>query len=105
MMRLTRFGRTMADISAYLGFAVRSGKIVYGIDNIIKCSKRMYALVVCGTASENLADKARLFSQRRHIPMIVTETALEDILHKRNCKAIALLDYNLAKAAQEANGR
>lgn len=95
----------MADISAYIGFAVRSGKVVYGIDNIVKCTKRIYAIFVCPTAAKNLSDKAKLFSERHDIPLATTETPLEDIVHKQNCKAIALLDHNLAKAARNAIGR
>ncbi len=95
----------MADASVYLGFAVRSGKIVYGIDNIERCRKRIYALVLCRTASGNLADKAKRFAERRGLPLVVTEEPLEDIIYKSNCKIIALLDGNLAKAVTEVIGR
>ncbi len=95
----------MADVSAYLGFAVRSGKIIYGIDNIERTGKRVYALVLCHTASENLSDKAKLFAERHSVPLVVTEIPLEDLIFKRNCKAVALLDPNMAKAVVKADGR
>ena len=105
MTRSTRYGRIMADASAYLGFAVRAGKTVYGIDNIERCKKRIYALVLCPTASENLADKTKRFAERRHLPVVVTKAPLEAMIFKRNCKALALLDEHLAKAVTEAIGR
>ena len=95
----------MADASVYLGFAVRSGKIVLGIDNIERCRKRIYALVLCPTASDNLADKVSSFASKRELPLGVTESPLEDMIHKSNCKALALLDENLAKAVMETIGR
>lgn len=97
--------KTMADASVYLGFAVKAMKVVYGIDNIEKCRKRIYALVLCPTAAVNLSEKLKKFAEKRRLPLIVTKEPLEDMIYKRNCKALALLDENLAKAVTEAIGR
>ena len=95
----------MADIGSYIGFAVRSGKIIYGIDNIEASRKRKYALVLCITASGNLVKNAVRYAEINDIPLVTTMHPLEDIVYKHNCKIIALLDRNLAKAVIETAGR
>lgn len=95
----------MGKIESYLGFAVRSGKILYGIDNIAVGRKRKYALVLCCTASENLAQKAKTVAERDGIPLITTETPLEIMVNKTNCKLVALTDAHMAKAVTETAGR
>ncbi len=94
----------MGNIGSYLGFAVRSGKIIYGIDNIKKSRKRKYALVLCPTASDNLSEYAAEYSEKYGVPLVKSDRPLEDVIYKRNCKLVALLDANMAKAVTE-NGR
>lgn len=103
MTSLTHRLIIMGNIGSYLGFAVKSGKIIYGLDNIYKSKRRKYALVLCPSASENLARNAAEYAEKHGLPLLRTDRPLEEIIFKRNCKLIALLDANMAKAA--ANGR
>ena len=84
---------------------MRSGKIVYGIDNIKRHTGRMYALVICPTASENLRDSAARVAERKGIPLVTSDGPLEEIVFKTNCKLVALTDANMAKAVRENAGR
>ncbi len=95
----------MGKIESYLGFAVRSGKILYGIDSIKQSKKRKYLLVLSPSASENLREKAERYSTDFRVPLVVTNENLEDIMNKPNCKLAALLDANMAKAVIESMGR
>lgn len=95
----------MGKIESYIGFAVKSNKIIYGIDNIEKAKKKVYLLVLSFTASENLREQAQRFSERKNVPIVETVVPLEDIVFKSNCKIIALTDENMAKAVRENNGR
>ncbi len=95
----------MGKIESYLGFAVRSGKILYGIDSIKQSRKRKYLLVLSPSASENLCEKADRYSTEFGVPLIRTTENLEDLLNKPNCKLAALLDVNMAKAVTESVGR
>lgn len=94
----------MAKIENYLGFAVKSGKIIYGLDNIERSRKCKYVLVLCPTASKNLSEYAEKYAEKFDIPIIKTDKPLEEIIFKRNCKLVALLDPNMAKAVTD-NGR
>lgn len=95
----------MGNIASYLGFAVKSAKIIYGIDNLTARKKRVYALVLCPTAAANLRESAERYSQRTGVPLITTKQPLEDLVFKSNCKLVALLDANMAKAVIETAGR
>lgn len=95
----------MGNIASYLGFAVKSGKIVYGIDNVTASKKRAYALVICPTASENLRESAERYAERGNVPLVTSARPLEDLVFKSNCKLVALLDANMAQAVIETAGR
>ena len=95
----------MGKTDSYIGFAVRSGRIVFGIDNVERYRKRMYALVICPTASDTLRESARRFAERKAIPLVTVDRPLEDIVFKSNCKLVALTDANMAKAVIENTGR
>ena len=95
----------MGRIESYLGFAVRSGKIVYGMDNIETSRRRLYALVLGPDASVNLAERAERYAARRTVPLIKAEKPLEELIRKPNCKLVALLDANMAKAVISSVGR
>lgn len=97
--------RIMSKIDGYLGFAVKSGKILYGIDNIEVSKKRKYLLVLCPTAGSNLVKNAKFYSEKYEIPLVTVDSPLENIIYKTNCKIIALLDANMAKAVKENAGR
>ena len=95
----------MGKIENYLGFAIKAGKLLYGIDNVEASKKRKYLLIICKTASENLVKSAYRYAEKNNIPIIQAERVLEEMIYKSNCKLIAVQDSNLAKAMIETVGR
>ena len=81
-----------------IGFARRSGKIVYGLDSL-KTAKNVKLLAVSDTASQNLKRNMDLIADKNEIP-IVTAIQLE-IAVGNNVKALGLTDGNMAKAITE----
>lgn len=78
-----------------IGFARRSGKIVYGLDNL-KSARNIKLLAVSDTASENLKRNMELVADKNEIP-IVTAVQMENTVGN-NVKALGLTDTNMAKA-------
>ncbi|MDE7164436.1 MAG: hypothetical protein K2O04_03330 [Clostridiales bacterium] len=78
-----------------IGFARRSGKIVYGLDSL-KSAKNIKLLAVSDTASDNLKRNMELIADKKEIP-IVTVIQMENALGN-NVKALGLTDTNMAKA-------
>lgn len=93
-----------SKIASYIGFAARSGKIVYGADSVIKRGKRRKVIVLCPTAGENTSKQIRSYAEKTESPLVFLDgITLEEILKKHNCKVVAVTDENLAKAIILAN--
>ena len=86
-------------IESYLGFCIRCGNILFGIDNIDKKRKGVY-LLICDEELGKSSLKTLLHAQEKFgCPLLVTEKGvLGERLHRPGVKAVAILDNNLAKA-------
>jgi hypothetical protein len=89
----------------FIGFSVKSRRIVYGINQIINSRKKLYLLILCKSASENTKKEARNFAKNHAIKILITkDILLEEIVNKINCKSAALTDKNLAVAVLDNVG-
>lgn len=88
-----------SKIETYLGFCVRSGKIVYGADNV-ETQKRGVKLLIIDEAISPNSLKVIIKSQSRFAcPLILAqEGVLGEYLHKPAVKAVAIKEENLASA-------
>ena len=85
-----------------IGFGRRSGKIVYGLDNL-KYAKNVRLLAVSDTASDNLKRNMERLADNGESP-IITVVGLEEKVGS-NVKALGLTDGNMAKAVVEYVGQ
>ncbi|MBQ9729218.1 MAG: hypothetical protein IJV80_00195 [Clostridia bacterium] len=86
-------------IRAYLGFCIRSGKIVYGVDGIAEHRKKAHLVMADGDLSENSLKALCKERERFGCPMIVTQKGLlGELLCKPAVKAVAIREKNLALA-------
>ena len=92
----------MNKISTYLGFCIRAGKIVFGVDRI-ETLKKTYLLLADGELKENSFKIMLKTSEKFSAELIVTEgNLLGELLHKPQVKAVAILDEQLALAIKKA---
>lgn len=90
-------------IGAYLGFCIRSGKIVYGVDETEKQKKGVCLLIADGALSENSFKAMQKAHEKFACPFLVTENGLlGELLHKPAVKAVAIKDKNLSSAILSA---
>ena len=80
----------------YIGFAIKKGSAVFGVDAIGRYRKKVYLLLYTETLSQNslkaLQDSATKFGCKLlKIPDF-------DQLKSRNCKALAICDKQLSDA-------
>ena len=85
-----------AKVRSYIGFAIKARKIIYGLDNILTSKKRPYLLLIDKGFSPNSQKKIVRYAEMNEIPMM--SFYLETIIPDRNCKAIGILEKNLATA-------
>ncbi|MCM1367451.1 MAG: hypothetical protein NC184_01375 [Roseburia sp.] len=86
--------KTTDKFVAMIGFATRSGQIVYGLD-ALKTAKNVRVLAVSDTASDNLKDGISLLGRRLGIPVIHARS-LEATVGK-NVKALGVTNENMAQ--------
>ena len=86
-------------ISAYIGFSVRKGSVVFGLDSIELYRKKVHLILCSDQLAENSFKKAVAEGQKRNCT-VATLDGLEETL-KRNCKVLAICDKQLAEAIKE----
>jgi ribosomal protein L7Ae-like RNA K-turn-binding protein len=82
-----------------LGFAIKAGKIVFGVDNIIK-AKKACLIIVCSSLKENSVSKI-LNSSSPNRTIYRYNLVLEQLLHKEGIKAVAITDKQMATAIEK----
>ena len=91
-------------ISTYLGFCIRSGKIVFGVDRAEALKKGVHLLIADSTLSENSMKVLVKLKEKCSCPLLVTEgVSLSELLHRPAVKAAAVKDKNLASAILTAS--
>lgn len=86
-------------IETYLGFCIRAGKIVFGVDRLEKQKKGVYLIIVDGGVGKNSLKPALLAKTRLRCPMITSENGvLGETLHRPAVKVAAITDEHLATA-------
>lgn len=97
-MTVTMNKATSPDkVVSILGFAIKAGKVLYGCDSIERYHKRKYLMILCGTLSDNSRDKI-IRSQVGVPTVVVKQTTVEEMTHHSGCKAIAVIDKQMAQA-------
>ncbi len=86
-------------ISAYLGFAMKANKVIFGFDNLKKYDKKLYLIIICKSAN----DKYNQFSlEKKKITNCdvykTNNILLDDLIFKSNCKIIGIKNKELATA-------
>ncbi len=91
----------MKKIISYLGFARKSNNMITGQTPLKYCNKKLYLILVCNTASENLKNLAKNIANKNDCKVIITSETLSNITNIQDIKIIGLTDYNLSKAIIE----
>jgi len=85
-------------VKTYVNFAIRSRKIVFGTDNILKQPKSKI-IIVSSLLSNSAIEKLESFAITHKINLFkVDGEKFLSIVNKESIKAAAILDDNLADA-------
>lgn len=86
-------------IFSYVGFAKRALKLKAGTNAIKTVNKGVYLMLVCETASQNAKNEAIKLAERFSCRLFETcGFTIENLINKENCKLVAILEPELAKA-------
>lgn len=82
-------------IKTYFNLLKRSGKIIYGYDNIKTYRKKAYLIIF----AENFKNKNSIINQFNNCKVYETsENNLNLLLDKDNCKIVLIKNFELTKA-------
>lgn len=89
-------------IKAYIGFAIKSRSIKYGVDEILKLKKSSLILLSDELANSS-KDKVDNFAKKKNCEIIElpSNEFVELFDGNTNIKAVAVTDENLAKAIKK----
>ena len=83
-------------IARYVGFAVKSGKIVFGLDNFPGKKRQLKLVLADITLSGGSLEKAKRLCSEYNIPLIEISD-VEGLTGKSGCKAAGITEDNLSK--------
>ena len=84
-------------VNAYIGFSIKSGKIVYGYESVILAKKRTY-LVLCDVSlAENSLKKVIRFAAEKGIKLLLVD-GLSEYFGGRAIKCVGIGEEHLASA-------
>ena len=85
-------------VKTYIGFAIKSRKIIFGYDNIISYNKKQNLILVSPTSSDKVSEKLIKFASINNIKIIKTSETVEELVGRENCKMISIIDESLSNA-------
>ena len=100
-MFITDYQRSTVDINkidTYIRFAIKSRKIIFGLDNVKLQTKNIKIIIADNSLSEKSLRETKFISGKYKIPLLLREADLNQILNTTNCKVIGISDINLVKA-------
>ena len=86
----------MDKVETYIGFCIKKGSVVFGLDNVKRYRKKMYIVVATQSVSPKTLANTEHFCRERNIQLVVVPDY--DLLAKRNCKVLGICDKSLADA-------
>ena len=90
-----------SKIKTYVGFAVKSRKIKFGVDDILKL-KNTNLIMVSDSLAESGMKKLEAFADRKSVSLIkLSEEDFFEVVQNISIKALAVLDVNLADAIKK----
>lgn len=89
----------ISKIDCYVHFAVRSGKVIWGIDSLVKSRKRIKIVLYDCTLGQNSMKELEKYLNTNDVPSLqLPENYLNTLLKRENVKVLAITDDSLANA-------
>ena len=88
----------MQKILTYVGFAIKSNKKIFGLDDLLKTKKKIGVILYSSSLEPNSYTKLDKFSNINNIKAIKVDPDLFVSLNISGVKVLGITDPNLAKA-------
>ncbi|HKL73836.1 MAG TPA: hypothetical protein VJ903_02975 [Clostridia bacterium] len=91
---------SLTKVKSYVGFAIKMGKAVFGVDSIISMRRQPKIVLYDNSLSENSTSKLNNYLSKHKVYSKII--AMEEVYPDKNCKAVGILDANLASAIEKS---
>ena len=89
----------IGKIDCYINFAVRAGKVIWGVDNLERAKRTPHLIRVDESLGANSAKQLSLYCQRKNTMSLTLPTDyLNNLLKRSNIKVLSITDESLANA-------
>ncbi len=89
----------IGKIDCYINFAVRAGKVIWGVDNLERAKRTPHLILVDESLGANSAKQLSLYCQRKNTMSLTLPTDyLNNLLKRSNMKVLSITDESLANA-------
>ena len=85
-------------LEALLGFAVKSGKIVFGFDNLCETRKNVKLVIYSPSTNDKIKQKLKLLCAHKNWDLVESIEPLEELIHRDNCKVVGIVDKSMSSA-------
>lgn len=86
-------------LKAYLSFSIRSGKIIFGFDNLVKSKRMPIIVIICSQQNDKVTNKIIKFCNDNNLKYYKLQNLiLGELISRPNCKVVGILDTSLAEA-------
>mgnify|MGYP000021933976 FL=1 len=98
-MTLSSNSPIINKVDTYVGFAVKSGRVIWGLDMLKKAKKAPFVILIDERIGQNSLKQVNLYAERNSVPIVVMPAEhLNNSLARTNVKILSVCDENLAKA-------
>lgn len=87
-----------SKIAAYIGFAIKSKQAVFGADSIEVYRKKIHLIVISDDLTVKSKENIENIANKRNLEILQLDFSLQDITKRKNCKVLAITNFELAKA-------
>ena len=88
----------IGKIDCYINFAVRAGKVIWGVDNLERAKRTPHLILVDESLGANSAKQLSLYCQRKNTMSLTLPTDYLNNLLKRSNMKVSITDESLANA-------
>ena len=89
-----------SKLSAYVGFSIKSGRVVYGYDRVTT-ARGIRLVLAAETVNRTARKQLQAYCTDNNIPLHWCDEQLIELCVHRRCKCIGLTDESLAGAAHQ----
>ena len=91
-------------IKTYIGFAIKSREITFGVDDIVK-TKKSKLILASKDLGESSLSKLEKFSKEKNLEVVLFDSAdFVEVVQNENIKAVSVENKNLAEAIKKNLG-